>query len=149
MVRPTVENQPENIKIAGKATVGIRGTEIMAKHGEESTTFVLLSGSMEIATESGRQLINRSGYGIDISNDGMLGIVRHATGGNKRHPCATNEKGRKQIREEASSDEKEEPAEAEEEVKIPLESEAETDGEAEASPMHRLKANRKPRNSLI
>ena len=70
-------NQPENIKIkAGKATVGIRGTEIMAKHGTQGTTFVLLSGEMEIATDSGTQIINRPGFGIDVTSEGMLGSVR-------------------------------------------------------------------------
>jgi hypothetical protein len=42
------KNRPENIKIrAGKATVGIRGTEIIATHGDDGSTFVLLSGAME------------------------------------------------------------------------------------------------------
>ena len=132
------KNQPENIKIkAGKATVGIRGTEIMAKHGEEGTTFVLLSGSMEIATESGRQLINRSGYGIDISNDGMLGIVRQVPLAEINAILAppTKKEESKSGDSEASSDENgEESAEAEEEGEdTTSESEAETDGEAEAS----------------
>lgn len=71
------KNQPQNIKIkAGSATVGIRGTEIMATHGDKGSTFVLLSGAMEIATAAGNQLINRSGFGIDVSPDGMLGAVR-------------------------------------------------------------------------
>ena len=71
------KNQPENIKIkAGKATVGIRGTEIMAKHGAQGSTFVLLSGEMQIATDSGTQVVNRPGFGIDVSTDGMLGVVR-------------------------------------------------------------------------
>ena len=70
-------NQPENIKIkAGKATVGIRGTEIMAQRSEQGSTFVLLSGEMEISTDSGTQLINRPGFGIDVSGEGMLGPVR-------------------------------------------------------------------------
>ena len=69
--------QPENIKIkAGKATVGIRGTEIMAQRSEQGSTFVLLSGEMEISTDSGTQLINRPGFGIDVSGEGMLGPVR-------------------------------------------------------------------------
>ena len=71
------KSNAENIKIkAGEATVGIRGTEIIAKHGDDGSTFVLLSGAMEIATASGRQLIERSGFGIDVSTDGMLGNVR-------------------------------------------------------------------------
>ena len=70
-------NRPENIKIkAGKATVGIRGTEIMAQRSEQGSTFVLLSGEMEISTDSGTQLINRPGFGIDVSGEGMLGPVR-------------------------------------------------------------------------
>jgi ferric-dicitrate binding protein FerR (iron transport regulator) len=71
------KNTPENIKIkAGSATVGIRGTEIMATHGDTGSTFVLLSGAMEIQTAAGIQLINRSGFGIDVSPEGMLGTVR-------------------------------------------------------------------------
>lgn len=71
------ENKPENIKIkAGKATVGIRGTEIMATLTDKGSTFVLLSGAMEIATDAGRQIIDRSGFGIDVTPDGILGAVR-------------------------------------------------------------------------
>lgn len=71
------QNKPENIKIkAGKATVGIRGTEIMATLTDKGSTFVLLSGAMEIATEGGRQIIDRSGFGIDVTLDGILGAVR-------------------------------------------------------------------------
>lgn len=71
------ENKPENIKIkAGKATVGIRGTEIMATLTDKGSTFVLLSGAMEIATEAGRQTIDRSGFGIDVTPEGILGAVR-------------------------------------------------------------------------
>ncbi|MDG1007493.1 MAG: FecR family protein, partial [Alphaproteobacteria bacterium] len=71
------KNTPENIKIkAGSATVGIRGTEIMATQGDTGSTFVLLSGAMEIQTAAGIQLINRSGFGIDVSPEGMLGAVR-------------------------------------------------------------------------
>ncbi|MBT5518053.1 MAG: hypothetical protein HOK33_03830, partial [Rhodobiaceae bacterium] len=71
------KRQPENIQIkAGEATVGIRGTEILATHGTQGTTFVLLSGEMEIATQTGNQIINRPGFGIDITSDGLLGAVR-------------------------------------------------------------------------
>lgn len=71
------KSQPENISIkAGEATVGIRGTEIMAKHGDQGTTFVLLSGAMEITTDVGRQLIDRPGFGVDVTSDGLLGAVR-------------------------------------------------------------------------
>ena len=71
------KRQPENIQIkAGEATVGIRGTEILATHGTQGTTFVLLSGEMEIATQAGNQIINRPGFGIDITSDGLLGAVR-------------------------------------------------------------------------
>ena len=66
--------QPENIKIkAGDATVGIRGTEIMAKHGAEGSTFILLSGEMQISTPGGIQLISRSGFGVDVTPEGLLG----------------------------------------------------------------------------
>ena len=69
--------QPENIKIkAGDATVGIRGTEIMAKHGAEGSTFILLSGEMQISTPGGIQLISRSGFGVDVTPEGLLGEVR-------------------------------------------------------------------------
>jgi hypothetical protein len=132
------KNQSENIKIkAGKATVGIRGTEIMAKHGEQGTTFVLLSGAMEIATESGRQLIDRSGYGIDISNDGMLGIVRQVPLAEINailSPPAKKEES-KSGDSEASSDEngeESEGAEGEEEDTASA-SEGESEGEAETS----------------
>ncbi|MGB2564424.1 MAG: FecR family protein, partial [Parvibaculales bacterium] len=132
------KNQPENIKIkAGKATVGIRGTEIMAKHGEQGTTFVLLSGAMEIATESGRQLIDRSGFGIDISNDGMLGVVRQVPLAEINAILAPPPKKEesKSGDSEASSDENgEESAEAEEEGEdTASESEGESESEAEAS----------------
>ncbi|MDA8775866.1 FecR family protein [Alphaproteobacteria bacterium] len=71
------KNTPENIKIkAGRATVGIRGTEIMATHGDKGSTFVLLSGAMEIATTAGIQIVDRPGFGIDVSPDGMLGAIR-------------------------------------------------------------------------
>jgi hypothetical protein len=71
------KRQPQNIQItAGEATVGIRGTEILATHGTQGTTFVLLSGEMEIATQTGNQIINRPGFGIDITSDGLLGAVR-------------------------------------------------------------------------
>lgn len=71
------KNTPENIKIkAGRATVGIRGTEIMATHGDKGSTFVLLSGAMEIATTAGIQIVERPGFGIDVSPDGMLGAIR-------------------------------------------------------------------------
>jgi hypothetical protein len=71
------KNRPENIKIrAGKATVGIRGTEIIATHGDDGSTFVLLSGAMEVATDAGIQLIDRPGFGIDVSANGLLGDIR-------------------------------------------------------------------------
>ena len=71
------KNRPENIKIrAGKATVGIRGTEIIATHGDDGSTFVLLSGAMEVATDAGIQLIDRPGFGIDVSATGLLGDIR-------------------------------------------------------------------------
>ena len=69
--------QPQNIKIkAGSATVGIRGTEIIAQHSDQGSTFVLLSGAMEISTPAGLQTINRPGFGLDVSADGILGGVR-------------------------------------------------------------------------
>ena len=71
------DRQPQNVRIkAGTATVGIRGTEIIANHGEEGSTFVLLSGAMEISTPGGLQLIDRPGFGLDVSADGTLGGVR-------------------------------------------------------------------------
>ena len=71
------KNTPENIKIrAGKATVGIRGTEIIATHRDDGSTFVLLSGAMEVATDAGIQLVDRPGFGIDVSANGLLGDVR-------------------------------------------------------------------------
>ncbi|MGB0698968.1 MAG: FecR family protein, partial [Parvibaculales bacterium] len=132
------KNQPENIKIkAGKATVGIRGTEIMAKHGEQGTTFVLLSGAMEIATESGRQLIDRSGFGIDISNDGMLGVVRQVPLAEINAilaPPPKKEESKSGDSEVSSDENGEESAEAEEEGEdTASESEGESEGEAEAS----------------
>ena len=69
--------QPQNIKIkAGSATVGIRGTEIIAQHSDEGSTFVLLSGAMEVSTPAGLQTINRPGFGLDVSADGILGDIR-------------------------------------------------------------------------
>ena len=69
--------QPQNIKIkAGSATVGIRGTEIIAQHSDQGSTFVLLSGAMEISTPAGLQTINRPGFGLDVSADGVLGGIR-------------------------------------------------------------------------
>ena len=69
--------QPQNVTIkAGTATVGIRGTEIVAKHSDEGSTFVLLSGAMEVSTPAGLQTINRPGFGLDVSADGRLGDVR-------------------------------------------------------------------------
>ena len=73
---------------------------------------------MEIATESGRQLINRSGFGIDISNDGMLGIVRQVPLAEINAILAppTKKEESKSGDSEVSSDENgEESAEAEEE----------------------------------
>ena len=71
------DRQPQNVTIkAGTATVGIRGTEIIANHSEEGSTFVLLSGAMEISTPGGLQLIDRPGFGLDVSADGTLGGVR-------------------------------------------------------------------------
>ncbi|MDB2488133.1 FecR domain-containing protein [Alphaproteobacteria bacterium] len=71
------KNTPENIKIrAGKATVGIRGTEIIATHRDDGSTFVLLSGAMEVSTDAGIQLVDRPGFGIDVSANGLLGDVR-------------------------------------------------------------------------
>ena len=71
------DRQPQNVIIkAGTATVGIRGTEIIANHGEEGSTFVLLSGAMEISAPGGLQLIDRPGFGLDVSADGTLGGVR-------------------------------------------------------------------------
>ena len=134
------KNQPENIKIkAGKATVGIRGTEIMAKHGAQGTTFVLLSGAMEIATESGRQLIDRSGFGIDISNDGLLGVVRQVPLAEINAilaPPPKKEKGKSGDGEASSDENGEESAEAEEEgedTASESEGESDSEGEAEAS----------------
>ena len=68
---------PQNIKIkVGEATVGIRGTEILARHDDAGSTFVLLSGAMEVAAAGRQTIINRPGYGIDVSPDGMLGAIR-------------------------------------------------------------------------
>ena len=69
--------QPQNVKIkAGTATVGIRGTEIVVKHSQEGSTFVLLSGAMEVSSPAGMQMIDRPGFGLDVSADGLLGNVR-------------------------------------------------------------------------
>lgn len=68
---------PENIRLkVGKASVGIRGTEILATHGAAGSTLVLLSGAMDVTTAAGTQSIDRPGFGIDVSADGILGVVR-------------------------------------------------------------------------
>lgn len=69
------DNQDVQIK-AGRATVGIRGTEIIAAHNDDKSTFVLLSGEIDVATDAGRITLDRAGWGIDVAADGALGIPR-------------------------------------------------------------------------
>lgn len=69
------DNQDVQIK-AGRATVGIRGTEIIAAHNDGKSTFVLMSGEIDVTTDSGRITLDRAGWGIDVAADGALGVPR-------------------------------------------------------------------------
>ena len=69
----------------------------MAKHGAQGSTFVLLSGEMQIATDSGTQVVNRPGFGIDVSIDGMLGVVRPVPLSEIVRYCTSSRAGRRPV----------------------------------------------------
>ncbi|NBR78752.1 MAG: hypothetical protein EBT71_01715, partial [Alphaproteobacteria bacterium] len=60
----------------GKASIGIRGTEILARHSAAGSRLVLLSGEMEISSPAGTVTIARPGWGIEIGVEGTLGVPR-------------------------------------------------------------------------
>ena len=60
----------------GKASIGIRGTEILARHSAMGSRLVLLSGEMEISSPAGTVTIARPGWGIEIGVEGTLGVPR-------------------------------------------------------------------------
>lgn len=60
----------------GKASIGIRGTEILARHSAAGSRLVLLSGEMQISSPAGTVTIARPGWGVDIGVEGTLGVPR-------------------------------------------------------------------------
>ena len=68
---------PDNMKVtAGQAEIAVRGTEVAGRVGENGSSFILLSGAINVTTAQGGKSIIKPGWGIGVSQNGQITAPR-------------------------------------------------------------------------